>query len=157
MGGQCGGSPGPWTEEQAQATRERYRNVHGAEVDFQDLGGFFRALERNPPAVNAASMVGQGTVRGAVIGNEDRPGAEEEIDRMKALVAEAMEQGAVGLSSGLEYSPSGFATREELVALATVLKGTGYPYASHMRNEDDGVLAAVEEALHVGRLAGVPV
>jgi len=157
VGGQCGGSPGPWTEEQAQATRERYRNVHGAEVDFQDLGGFFRALERTPPAVNAASMVGQGTVRSAVIGNEDRPATEAEIDRMKALVAEAMEQGAVGLSSGLEYSPSGFATREELVALATVLKGTGYPYASHMRNEDDGVLAAVEEALHVGRLAGVPV
>jgi N-acyl-D-amino-acid deacylase len=157
VGGQCGGSPGPWTEEQAQATRERYRNVHGAEVDFQDLGGFFRALERTPPAVNAASMVGQGTVRGAVVGNEDRPATEEEMDRMKALVAEAMEQGAVGLSSGLEYSPSGFATREELVALATVLRGTGYPYASHMRNEDDGVLAAVEEALHVGRLAGVPV
>jgi N-acyl-D-amino-acid deacylase len=102
-------------------------------------------------------MVGQGTVRGAVVGNEDRPATEEEMARMKALVAEAMEQGAVGLSSGLEYTPSGFATREELVELASVLAGTGYPYASHMRNEDDGVLAAVEEALHVGRLAGVPV
>jgi len=157
VGGQCGGSPGPWTEEEAQGTRESYRNLYGADVDFRDLGGFFRALERTPPAVNAASMVGQGTVRGAVVGNEDRPATEEELARMKGLVAEAMDQGAVGLSSGLEYTPSGFATREELVELATVLKGTGYPYASHMRNEDDGVLAAVEEALHVGRLAGVPV
>lgn len=157
VGGQCGGSPGPWTEEQAEATRERYRKVHGVEIDFRDLGGFFRALERTPPAVNAACMVGQGTVRGTVVGNEDRPATAEEMARMKALVAAALEQGAVGLSSGLEYTPSGFATREELVELASVLRGTGYPYASHMRNEDDGVLAAVEEALHVGRLAGVPV
>ena len=157
VGGQCGGSPGPWTEEQAEATRERYRRVHGVEIDFRDLGGFFRALERTPPAVNAACMVGQGTVRGTVVGNEDRPATEEEMARMKALVAAALEQGAVGLSSGLEYTPSGFATREELVELASVLSGTGYPYASHMRNEDDGVLAAVEEAIHVGRLAGVPV
>jgi N-acyl-D-amino-acid deacylase len=157
VGGQCGGSPGPWTAEQAERTRERYREVHGVEIDFHDLGGFFNAIERTQPAVNAACMVGQGTVRGTVVGGENRPATEEEIARMKALVAEAMGQGAVGLSSGLEYTPSGFASREELVELATVLAGTGYPYASHMRNEDDGVLAAVEEAIHVGRLAGVPV
>lgn len=157
VGGQCGGSPGPWSEEGFQSTRERYREVHGVEIDFKDLGGFFRALERTPPAVNAASMVGQGTIRGAVVGNENRPPTDDELARMKVLVQEAMNQGAVGLTSGLEYTPSGFASREELVALASVLRGSGYPYASHMRNEDDGVLAAVEEALHVGRLAGVPV
>jgi len=157
VGGQCGGSPGPWSEEAFQSTRERYRNVYGAEIDFRDLGGFFRALERTPPAGNAACMVGQGTIRGMVVGNENRPATSEEMERMKVLVAEAMNQGAVGLSSGLEYTPSGFASREELVALASVLRGSGYPYASHMRNEDDGVLAAVEEALHVGRLGGVPV
>jgi N-acyl-D-amino-acid deacylase len=157
VGGQCGGSPGPWSREAAERTRERYREVHGVEIDFHDLGGFFSALEKTPPAVNAACMVGQGTVRGTVVGSEDRPATEDELARMKTLVAEAMGQGAVGLSSGLEYTPSGFASREELVELATVLAGTGYPYASHMRNEDDGVLAAVEEAIHVGRLAGVPV
>lgn len=157
VGGQCGGSPGPWTRAEARATAERYRNVYGVEMDFHDLGGFFQALERTPPAVNAACMVGQGTIRGTVVGNEDRPATEDEIEAMKALVREAMAQGAVGLTSGLEYTPSGFASREELVALASVLRGSGYPYASHMRNEDDSVLAAVEEALHVGRLAGVPV
>ena len=157
VGGQCGGSPGPWSQGEARATAERYRETYGVEVDFHDLGGFFRALERTPPAVNAACMVGQGTVRGTVVGNENRPATPEEMARMKALVREAMSQGAVGLSSGLEYTPSGFATREELVELAIVLRGSGYPYASHMRNEDDGVLAAVEEALHIGRLAGVPV
>jgi N-acyl-D-amino-acid deacylase len=76
---------------------------------------------------------------------------------MRALVTQALAQGAVGMSSGLEYTPSGFAAREELVEVARPLAGTGYPYASHMRNEDDGLLAAVEEALHVARLAGVPV
>jgi N-acyl-D-amino-acid deacylase len=157
VGGQCGGSPGPWTEEGARSTRERYKELYGVDIDFHDLAGFFRALERTPPAVNAACMVGQGTVRETVVGSEDRPATEEEMNRMKALVAEAMEQGAVGLSSGLEYTPSGFATREELVELARVLAGTGYPYASHMRNEDDSLLAAIEEALHIGRLAGVPV
>jgi N-acyl-D-amino-acid deacylase len=66
-------------------------------------------------------------------------------------------QGAVGFSTGLEYTPSGFASKEELVELSKALRGTGYPYASHMRNEDDGVMAAVEEALHIGKVAGVPV
>lgn len=157
VGGQCGGSPGPSSESAAQAARERYRERYGVEVDLRELGGFFNALEVIPPAVNAASMVGQGTVRGLVVGSEDRPATRQELERMKELVRQALAQGAVGLSSGLEYTPSGFASREELAELATALRGTGYPYASHMRNEDDGVLAAVEEALHVGRVAGVPV
>jgi N-acyl-D-amino-acid deacylase len=157
VGGQCGGSPGPWSEETFQRTRERYRREHGVEIDFRDLGGFFRALERTPPSVNAACMVGQGTIRGKVVGGEDRPATPEEIRGMRSEVVRALGQGAVGMSSGLEYTPSGFASRGELVEVARALRGTGYPYASHMRNEDDGVLAAVEEALHVGRLAGVPV
>ncbi len=157
VGGQCGSSPGPYREEMARAAQDRYRKVYGVEVDLRELGGFFRALEEIPPSVNAASMVGHGTIRGLVVGSEDRPATAEELARMKQLVAQALAQGAVGFSSGLEYTPSGFATKEELVELAEALRGTGYPYASHMRNEDDGVLGAVEEALHVGRLAGVPV
>ena len=157
IAGQCGGSVGPWTEEGYQETRDSYRQRHGIEIDFKDLGGFFARLERTPVAVNWASMVGQGTIRGHVVGGEDRPATREEIVRMRALVRQALAQGAVGLSSGLEYTPSGFASAEELVELASELKGSGYPYASHMRNEDDELLGAVEEALHVGRLAGVPV
>ena len=76
---------------------------------------------------------------------------------MRALVRDALAAGAVGLSTGLEYTPGGFATRDELIALAGELRGTPYPYATHMRNEDDRLLAALEEALHVGRMAGVPV
>ncbi|MBT8398284.1 MAG: D-aminoacylase [Gemmatimonadetes bacterium] len=157
VGGQCGGSPGPSSEAAAQAARERYRKRYGVEVDLRELGGFFRALEEIPPTVNAASMVGHGTVRGLIVGNENRPATPHELAEMRRLVAGAMAQGAVGFSTGLEYTPSGFAPKEELVELAKALRGTGFPYASHMRNEDDGVLAAVEEALHVGRVAGVPV
>jgi len=157
VGGQCGGSPGPMSQSAAQAAGERYREAYGVEVDLRELGGFFQALEDIPPSVNAASMVGHGTIRGLVVGSENRPATTEELARMRAMVATALAQGAVGFSTGLEYTPSGFASKEELVELAKALQGTGYPYASHMRNEDDGVLAAVEEALHVGRVAGVPV
>jgi len=157
VGGQCGSSPGPVSPAEARATSARYRELYGAEFEFQDLAGFFRALERTPPAVNAASMVGHGNLRRLVVGNEDRPATDAELARMRALAAEALSQGAVGFSSGLEYTPSAFADTGELVEVAKVLSGTGYPYASHMRNEDDRVMAAVEEALQVGRMAGVPV
>jgi N-acyl-D-amino-acid deacylase len=102
-------------------------------------------------------MVGNGALRGLIVGYSDRPATETEMSTMQSLLSGQIAGGCVGLSSGLEYTPSGLANLEELVELASVLQGTGYPYASHMRNEDDRLLAAVEEALHVGRLANVPV
>jgi N-acyl-D-amino-acid deacylase len=155
--GQDGGSIGPWTPEAAAEVQERYRERYGVELEFHDLAGFFDQLARQGAAVNLASMVGQGTVRGSVIGDDDRRATSEEVERMRALVRDAIAAGACGLSSGLEYVPSAFADLEELVALAGELEGTGLPYASHMRNEDDQLFGAVEEALNVGRLAGVPV
>jgi N-acyl-D-amino-acid deacylase len=154
--GQDGGSI-LWSAETAARMDARYRERFGVDLGFRDLDGFFRRLERTPPTVNVASMVGQGAVRGLVVGDEDRPATEAELARMRAHVRDALDQGAVGLSSGLEYTPGSFASRDELVALASELRGTGYPYASHMRNEDDELLAALEECLHVGRAAGVPV
>ena len=154
--GQDGGSVGPWSDEAFESQRARWRD-DGMELDFRDPPGFLARIARERPAVNVASMVGNGALRGLVVGNEDRPATEAEIARMKALAAEAIAGGCVGISSGLEYTPSGFADAAELVELATVLQGTGYPYASHMRNEDDRLLGAIEEALHVGRLARVPV
>jgi len=155
--GQDGGSVGPWSEAEYQETRERYRERYGAEIDFRDPAGFLGGIDRLRPAVNVATMVGNGALRGFVVGNENRPATEAEVTRMREELRKAVNGGCVGLSSGLEYTPSGFADPNELVALAEVLKGTGYPYASHMRNEDDRVLAAVEETIHVGRMAGIPV
>ncbi len=155
--GQDGSSVGPWSENGFQSTKERYGRQYGVDIDFRDIGGFLARLRRTPPAVNLASMVGHGTIRGRVVGGDDRQATPRELQRMRAMVRTALEQGAVGLSSGLEYTPGSFAPTGELVELARELVGTGYPYASHMRNEDDRLMAAVEEALHVGRMAGVPV
>ena len=90
-------------------------------------------------------------------GNDDRPATDAELSRMAGLVEQSLREGACGLSSGLEYVPGGFADTAELAALAGPLSRRGLPYSSHMRNEDDELLAAIEEALQVGRIAGAPV
>ena len=155
--GQDGNSVGPMSDAGFRATRDRYRDTYGVDIDFRDLGGFLDQLDRTPATVNLATMIGHGTIRGLVVGGGDRPATDDEIQRMRALIREALDQGAVGFSSGLEYTPGSFADVNELVELAKALQGTGYPYASHMRNEDDRLFAAVEETFHVGRMAGVPV
>lgn len=155
--GQDGSSIGPWSDAVFESTRDRYRRSYGVEIGFRDIGGFLDRIDQERPAVSVATMVGHGTIRGRVVGGADRPASSAELERMRALLREALSQGAVGLSSGLEYVPGSFAGVEELAFLAAELRGTPYPYASHVRNEDDRLLAALEEALHVGRTAGVPV
>lgn len=155
--GQDGSSIGPWTDAEFESTRDSYRSRYDVEIDFRDLPGFFDRLARTPASVNLASMVGAGSIRGAVVGDDDRPARPDELARMVCRVRDGLAAGACGLSSGLEYVPGGFADLEELVALAEPLREFRLPYASHMRNEDDRLIAAIEEALNVGRLARVPV
>lgn len=155
--GQDGGSVGPWSEEGLARVRERYMERFGVEIDFRDPPGFLDRIDRERPAVSVATMVGNGALRRFVVGDEDRPATPGELGRMKELLAGYVRRGCVGMSSGLEYAPSGFASTDELGELASVFAGAGYPYASHMRNEDDRLLAAIEEALMVGRLGDVPV
>ncbi len=155
--GQDGSSIGPWSATEAAETSAGYKRRYGVELGFRDIGGFLAALQQRGSAVNVASMVGTGTIRGLVVGEDNRPPTDKELALMVQHVRAALAQGACGVSSGLEYTPGGFATRDELVALAAPMKGTGLPYASHMRNEDDMLFAAIEEAMAVGRFAGVPV
>ncbi len=155
--GQDGNSIGPWPEERRREMNDRYQRSSGIGIDFRNVPQFLDRIDRARPAVNVASMVGQGTVRAFAMGYRDRPANARELEHQRQLVREAIAGGAVGLSTGLEYTPGSFADTQELAALASELVGTGYPYASHMRNEDDRVLAAVEEALQIGRMAGVPV
>jgi N-acyl-D-amino-acid deacylase len=155
--GQDGGSVGPLTDAAYAKLREDFRARYGVDVPFRDLAGLFRWLDEHGAAVHVASMVGQGTVRAFVVGEEDRPASEAELRRMREEVRRALEAGACGLSSGLEYTPGAFGSTAELVELAGALAGSSLPYASHMRNEDDRLFAAVEEAIQVGRLARVPV
>ncbi|HEY7235657.1 MAG TPA: D-aminoacylase [Gemmatimonadaceae bacterium] len=123
---------------------------------FQSFPQLWRSLETLEPSVNVATMVGLGTVRGIVIGNVNRPATPDEIVRMTQLVEQALVDGACGASSGLEYTPGAFATRDELIALCKPLASRRLPYATHMRNEDDHVLEAVDESIAVATGAGCP-
>ncbi len=108
------------------------------------------------PAVNVAAMIGLGAVRGAVVGNAGRPATADELARMVAMVERALSEGACGASSGLEYTPGAFAPLDELIALCTPLASRRLPYATHMRNEDDRLLEAIDESIAVARGAGCP-
>ena len=123
-----------------------------------DLGTVFDRLENGGGiGPNYASLIGHGTVRREVLGTENRPPTDEELRRMGDLVRAAMEDGALGLSTGLIYVPGTYAETEELVALARVVAEFDGVYASHMRNEGSRVLASIDEALRIGREAGVAV
>ncbi len=123
-------------------------------VTWRDLDGYFRALEEARPAINLGTFVTVGSVRRAVLGDVDRAPTPEELERMKGHVAEAMQQGAMGLSSGLIYAPASFASREEITELARVAARYGGGYASHIRSEGDRLVEAIEEAIAIGEGAG---
>ncbi|WP_156275333.1 N-acyl-D-amino-acid deacylase family protein [Neomoorella glycerini] len=114
-------------------------------------------LTRQGMAVNVATFAGHGSIRLAVMGMADRQAGKAEMDFMAALLEQAMKEGAMGLSSGLLYPPGCYAPTEELIALCRVARRYGGIYVSHIRNESDGVLEAIEEALEIGREAGIPV
>jgi N-acyl-D-amino-acid deacylase len=122
----------------------------------RSMAEVFAAVDALHPAVNVASMVGLGTVRGVVVGADDRPATDAELAQMVELVRLALADGACGASSGLEYTPGAFASREELIALCRPLAERRLPYSTHMRNEDDRLMEAVDEAIAVATGAGCP-
>ena len=125
-------------------------------ADDKSFAAYFDGLDRLGMGPNVASMVGLGSVRGAVIGDKDRPATADEMRRMTAMVERALADGACGASSGLEYTPGAFASPGELVALCMPLASRRLPYATHMRNEDDRLLEAIDESIAVARGAGCP-
>ncbi|HKO16606.1 MAG TPA: amidohydrolase family protein, partial [Gemmatimonadaceae bacterium] len=148
--GQDGSSRAPVERAGGQAADDDARHV------FPSMADLWTSLAQLQPSVNVASMVGLGTLRGVVVGRENRPATADEIARMAQMVERALADGACGASTGLEYTPGAFASREELIALCTPLAARALPYATHMRNEDDHVLEAVDEAIAVARGAGCP-
>lgn len=122
-----------------------------------DVGKALAEVRRAGPAVNFATLVGHGSVREAVMGNERRAPTPAEMDRMKTLVARAMADGARGLSTGLQYVPGSYAEPSEIAELARVACRAGGVYASHMRNEGTELEKAVAETIAAGEAAGCPV
>ena len=122
------------------------------------VASFMDRIDALHPAVNLATSVGHGTVRQVVLGADyKRPATETEIAVMKALVERGMRDGALGLSSGLEYDPGFYATTDELVALAEVAARFGGFYSSHVRDEENEFLKAWSEAIDIGKRAHIPV
>ncbi|HZA51143.1 MAG TPA: hypothetical protein VE549_10400, partial [Myxococcaceae bacterium] len=126
-------------------------------VDWRDIDGYARRLEKHRSAINVAIFASATNVRRLVLGTQDVKPSPAQLRKMESLVERAMAQGALGLSSALIYPPATYSDREELTALARVAARRGGLYASHIRSEGHDLMAAIEEALAIGRDAGIPV
>lgn len=153
--GNCGASAAPpaGAAEMAELTGVRPEDL---DLGWRTFGEYLSRVDAARPAINVAALVGHGSVRLAVMGEERRPPTPSEMAAMRALVEEALEAGAVGLSSGLIYAPGIYATTDELVALASVAGSRGGLYASHVRGEGAPVFEAVAECIEIGGRAEVP-
>ncbi len=141
----------------ARGGQQSLLDHYSLKADWTTFAGYFARLERQRIGINIASYVGATTVREAVIGEENLPATPADLTRMRALVAEAMQDGAVGVSTSLEYSPAPFASTEELIALASEAARYGGIYATHMRSEGDGIGKALDETFRIAREARIPV
>jgi len=122
-----------------------------------DVGEFLGRIQAKPIAVNLATLIAHGSVRRRVVGLDDRAPTAEEQKQMEALVEKGMQEGAVGLSTGLIYTPGTFAKTDEIIGLARVAARYGGLYATHMRNEGEKVADAIRESIKIGEQAGLPV
>lgn len=139
--------------EQRQATYAHY----GITPDWRTLEQYFARLQKQGMGINVGTYVGATSVREMVMGYENRAPTPDELKKMQTLVADAMKQGALGLSTALEYTPAPYAGTDELIALAKVAARHGGIYATHMRNEGDAEMAALDETFRIGREADIPV
>jgi dihydroorotase/N-acyl-D-amino-acid deacylase len=151
-----GGSIAPQDDLTLAALQPSIEPYH-LKVDWTDLNGYFRRLESNGTPINLGTYVGAAQVREAILGDVNRAPTAEELEKMKALVAQAMQQGAFGISTALIYPPGHYAKTEELIELAKVAAQYGGIYASHMRSEGQSEPAAIQEALRIGKEAHLPV
>jgi N-acyl-D-amino-acid deacylase len=151
-----GGSVAPLNDAIIRADHTGYEHYH-ITPDWRTLREYFARLEKQGMGINLASYVGATQVRRMILGDDDKQPAPEQLDQMKALVQQAMRDGAVGLSTALVYAPAPYAKTEELIALAEEASKFGGIYATHMRDEGDRVIPAIDEALRIGREAHIPV
>lgn len=138
--------------EDGRETWQRY----GVTPDWTSLAGYWSAFEKARPTINLGTFVGAGGLRAMVVGNEDRPATPGELAAMETAAAQAMEEGALGLSTSLIYVPGRFASTEEIVALAKVVARYGGSYITHQRDEGDGIDQSLDEVFRIAREARLP-
>ncbi len=157
--GNCGWSAFPLADTTRDTIIHFSRPIFGhpaVDWTWTDLTGYFGHLEGQAVGVNVATLVGHGNLRAAVLDFEDRAPSASELEQMKALAQQAMDQGALGISTGLCYPPGVYATTDELTEIARVVGSAGGVYATHMRDQVDRLLESVQESLTVARGAGLP-
>jgi N-acyl-D-amino-acid deacylase len=151
-----GNSVAPLNDAIIAADSVTYRHL-GIKPTWRTLGQYFALLRKQGMGINLASYVGATQVRRMVLGDDDRAPTPAELDRMRALVRQAMDEGAIGVSTSLQYAPAPYAKTEELIALAAEAASRGGIYASHIRDEGNGITSALNEAFRIGREAHIPV
>jgi N-acyl-D-amino-acid deacylase len=151
-----GSSVAPLSDALIREEHETY-DYYGITPDWRTFREYFSRLEKQHVGINIASYVGATQVRAMVLGAADVQPALAQLEQMKELVRQAMRDGAVGVSTSLEYPPAPYAKTEELIALAQQASAAGGIYATHMRNESDAILPAIDEALRIAREARIPV
>jgi N-acyl-D-amino-acid deacylase len=151
-----GNSIAPLNDAIIQSDRKSF-DYYKITPDWRTFRQYFARLERHGMGINLGSYVGATQVRRMVLGDEDRQPTPEQLEQMKGLVREGMKDGAVGVSTSLEYAPAPYAKTDELIALAAEAGKLGGIYATHMRNESNSVLEAIDEALRIGREGHIPV
>ena len=151
-----GGSVAPLNDAIIQADQPTYSHLK-ITPDWRTLRQYFARLEKQGMGINLATYVGATQVRRMVLGDTDVQPNPAQLDQMRAMVRDAMHDGAVGLSTSLMYAPAPYAKTEELIALASEASKFGGIYATHMRNESDAESAAIDEAVRIGREAHIPV
>jgi N-acyl-D-aspartate/D-glutamate deacylase len=151
-----GGSAAPLNDSIIQTDRSNYDH-YKITPDWKTFRQYFARLEKQGMGINLASYVGATQVRRMVLGDDDKQPTPAQLEQMKALVREAMQDGTAGISTSLEYAPAPYAKTDELIALATEAGKFGGIYSTHMRSESDSVLDSIDEALRIGREAHVPV
>ena len=151
-----GGSAAPLSDSIIANDRPGYEH-YKVNPDWRTFRQYFARLEKQGMGINLASYVGATQVRRMVLGDADVQPTPEQLGKMKALVRDAMRDGAVGVSTSLMYAPAPYAKTEELIALASEASKFGGIYASHLRNESDSALDAIDEAVRIGREAHIPV
>jgi dihydroorotase/N-acyl-D-amino-acid deacylase len=151
-----GGSPAPLNEAIKKADNLAYEHFNIV-PDWTTFREYFARLEKQGIGINLGSYVGATQVRRMVLGDENRAPSQAELDQMKSHVRESMKDGAVGVSTSLQYAPAPYATTEELIALAAESAPLGGVYATHLRSEGNAIIAALDEAIRIGREAKIPV
>jgi N-acyl-D-amino-acid deacylase len=151
-----GDSVAPINDRMIAADRGGYAHLK-VNLDWRTMGQYFARIEKQGMGINLASYVGATSVRRMVLGDADVQPTPAQLEQMEALVRQAMQGGAVGVSTALQYAPAPYAKTDELIALAKVAAQYGGIYASHIRSEGDGEPAAIAEAIRIGREAHIPV